>query len=736
MMHKNPNADETSAVRSLPLAAGSEIVCATCERPNRVDCLFCSACGQSLWIDCPSCGSRCAASEAFCSVCGVNRHEVIEKHVADVEAAFEQARQLESEHRYAGAIEVFRGLATATHPQLQQQNVLVREKIQSLREANDRMKSAAALSVRTAEAMIQDYAYEEAIKLLEQTPAPFRTPGGNSLLDIARNRHAEVSSLIDRIREAAAQRRYLDLAPAVEELLTLKPGHRQVEQLAHQLRDRFYRRAKNQLAEHRYDEALALLAKIPSISRDDKVDQLAEQIGELTWMLDDVRRAPVISPTVLEVGQRLLKAVPDNDKVVAIHARLRQSASQPLTCRRFPFPTWAPRTAEPKLGCSVDWLAGFRTLKATEEAVDATLRKYPGRFFVAAGLALQGLDQSALKLHLRPPEKQGVFGKLTVGQKKPPVTSAWGIDLGDCALKAIKLTRQPQTGEITIDAAILIEHATSRSPTDVTTDRSSIARETLTDFCRNVTLDKSDRICCNFPSQQTLGRFLRLPPADPKKLVELIRYEATGAIPVPLEELTWGHHLFPAAADSATPGVAATREQSRKVMLVAAKNTDVRERLRLFEESGLRVDILQCDALALYIAASHDFLGSSGSSPADPQPLALLEVGTRASNLVICCEGEIWFRTLRFGGTDFTEAILRPFKLTYEQAETLKRQPARAKRLSRLYGELDSVLTRFTGELQRTLSAFEKDHPGQQAAQLLAFGGGMQLHGLLRRLSQ
>jgi Tfp pilus assembly PilM family ATPase len=86
-------------------------------------------------------------------------------------------------------------------------------------------------------------------------------------------------------------------------------------------------------------------------------------------------------------------------------------------------------------------------------------------------------------------------------------------------------------------------------------------------------------------------------------------------------------------------------------------------------------------------------------------------------------------------GESFTNTLLRPLKLTREQAEQLKREPARARRVYSLYQLWDPMLTYLADEVERSLDTCKRQFPELEVQQMFGLGGGFQLHGVLRRLT-
>jgi Tfp pilus assembly PilM family ATPase len=167
------------------------------------------------------------------------------------------------------------------------------------------------------------------------------------------------------------------------------------------------------------------------------------------------------------------------------------------------------------------------------------------------------------------------------------------------------------------------------------------------------------------------------------------------------------------------------------VVLQAVKSHHVRELLLTCEAAGCKPDYVQSGCAALHNLITHEYLG--GDTEAD-DAVAALDVGANGSNLVISSSHSCWFRNIGIGGETFTSTLLRPFKLTRDQAERLKRKPSAAKRVSAVYEALTPTLTHLVEEVQRSLKVHHKLYPELTVRRILGGGGGFAIHGLLRRL--
>ena len=148
--------------------------------------------------------------------------------------------------------------------------------------------------------------------------------------------------------------------------------------------------------------------------------------------------------------------------------------------------------------------------------------------------------------------------------------------------------------------------------------------------------------------------------------------------------------------------------------------------------------MVQSDCLALHNFLVYDCFGDERSDgPATPdggRSIALLDVGSNQTHLVVSSPTSVWFRSSGLGGEQFTRALVRDFKLTAAQAESLKRDPAGAESLHRMYHALAPALEALLADARSMLDAFVASHRTQRIERVLGCGGSFQLHGLLRYL--
>ncbi len=737
MMSPQTKAAQVSGIRVGERATAVEVICCKCQAVNAADRRFCSACGQSLWEKCLVCGTECSSNETFCGGCGINLKDFVQKQTEDIEAALTAVTKLERRFELDQAIRTLQKLTLVDDSRLAAHNARVREQLAYLRQKAEQQAAELQVGVQRIRDMIEAHAYGEATRLLDKLPRALRTEETEQLSKLASAKHAEILTLTAEIRAAIETKQYLDLAPKIQRLLVIKPDAENIRKLADQVRDRLLVAARKQLAGHEYKKAAGLMARIPECASNKEVEQLRQEIAEFNWLTSDLHRSPIIDEPLIEIAKRFAKLSPGDKANLELCSKLfRHEAALSSTilpaATRFPATPWAKRPERTHVGCPVDWLGGSQRLLIPDAAASSSWQAHPGRFFVAAGLALQGLGLAQVETNLHKAEKHGLLGQLSFGKRKESVARAWGIDVGDSSVKVVCLTTVPDQGAATLEYCQVFPHSIPLNRPESESCRGKVLSETIGAFLGQQTVEKTDQVCVSFPGHRVLGRFLRLPATAPKKRLEMIQFEARQQIPLPLDELAWSHQSFP---DAEGQGGGSEDYPLYNTLLVAAKLQDVQELLRVLMEIHLPIHVLQSDCLALYNFAVYEGLPELATSLAKGRrpSTAIVDVGMAATNLVFSLQDRPWFRSFRVGGDHFTDAVAKQLHVTKDQAEALKFQPTRMRQLSLLYRTYDPVLSQITLEIQRSLEAFHKE-TGQPVANLLGVGGGFRLHGLWRYL--
>lgn len=320
-----------------------------------------------------------------------------------------------------------------------------------------------------------------------------------------------------------------------------------------------------------------------------------------------------------------------------------------------------------------------------------------------------------------------------------PVTKGvWGIDIGQCALKALRL--EMIDGQPTATAFDYVEHPKILSQPDADPDQ--LIREALEKFLSRNEI-KHDDVAIGIAGQSGLARFVKLPPVEEKKIAEIVKFEAKQQIPFPLDEVVWDFQKI--AGGEVTDGFAMETE----IGLFAMKRDVISRYLGYFGGSKIECHVVQMSPLALVNFATYEILKKGGTNPPPEEPppadaprnkkrcVVVLDIGTDASNLIITDGGKIiWQRPVPLGGNNFTRALTKELKLTFAKGEHLKRNAAKSPELPQILKAIKPVLTDFVGEVQRSLGYFTNTHRDAHVASMVGLGSAFRLPGLQKYLAE
>src|SRR3954464_1054935 len=158
----------------------------------------------------------------------------------------------------------------------------------------------------------------------------------------------------------------------------------------------------------------------------------------------------------------------------------------------------------------------------------------------------------------------------------------WGIDVGLCALKALRL--ENVEGQVVATAFDYVEYPKILSQPDADPDQ--LIREALNTFLSRNNL-RGDVVAISVPGQSGLARFVKLPPVEEKKIHDIVKFEAKQQIPFNLDEVVWDFQKL--GSGNVVDGFALETE----IGLFAIKRDVVSRFLGHFKEVGVDVHLIQ-----------------------------------------------------------------------------------------------------------------------------------------------
>lgn len=722
--------ETASVVRSgPPLARGGGAACPQCGWDIALEREFCGGCGAGLWEPCLSCGATGGAWEKFCGACGVQLAAMLQDRVAELAQKEQQIQRLLRQNHLIEAQLGLEELAAQTHPRLRPLADRARralEQVETKLTAMVAARNETLAQARTAAAQGDD---DRAADLLRSIAPAVATAATQEMLAEVEGRRREVAALSAEIRAAVQAGQTANLLPRVERLLELRPAFESAqrlrskllamrEQSAQQQATALAKAARDRALAHDYEGAVQLLEQIAEAVRTPAILQLLEQCQvrrrEVAAITAALERRGVAHESHPPLAERLLKLQPQSAQAQRWAAELRDGG------KRWPTIGAAPPAPAPRFRLDLAPLGRLRRIHGADDALAGELQAQRGRLAVALGLALQGIGQAAVRTNLAPREKPKRLTLFSRAGPRETAESAWGIDLGNTALKAVRLTYDEANERALVDACHCLEYPRLLAADDP--DRERVMSEAVASLVESAGIDvRQEFFCANLASPETLLRSVRLPPVSPGKVAELLQFEAAQQIPFPLDHVLWDYH------------VTAGREQEdgqiseHEATIFAAKTALITRQCAPFAAAGVPVHILQSNSVALHNLFDYERAPSRVA-------VVVLEVGAESTDLVVSHSGGLWPRSIPTGGNHFTRALVRSLKLSQEQAERVKRQPHRAERFAAVATAWQPVYESLLSEVQRSLSYFATQVRGVQPTQMVCCGGGLQTLGLLEAL--
>ena len=291
----------------------------------------------------------------------------------------------------------------------------------------------------------------------------------------------------------------------------------------------------------------------------------------------------------------------------------------------------------------------------------------------------------------------------------------WGVEVGANAVKAVRLVREGSQVALA-DFAVLPFKKILTTP-DLDVDEA--IQVNLDQFVQRHDVSRST-IMVSVAGHMAFARFAKLPPIDPKKIPDIVKFEAVQQIPFPIEQVEWDYQVFE-QADS--PDV--------EVGIFAIMRERVMGFLENYRTAGLSIDGLTLSPLAVYNALAYDM-----DLKPDAPGMIFMDIGTTSTDVVVAEEGHTWIRTLPLGGNNFTEALVRSFKLGFPKAEKLKREAATSKYARQIYVAMRPVFADLVQEIQRSLGYYQSLNRNANLTQLVGLGSTFRLPGLRKFLKQ
>lgn len=242
-------------------------------------------------------------------------------------------------------------------------------------------------------------------------------------------------------------------------------------------------------------------------------------------------------------------------------------------------------------------------------------------------------------------------------------------------------------------------------------------RVAVGDLAQRLKVTKS-KVRYAIAGQSVFTRFVKLPPIQVENIEELVRLEAQQHVPFPIDEVIWDYEMIEGGAE-------------KEVVIVAIKGDALDEINGAVNESGMATAEVDVAPMALY----NSFIASHG---APQEPVLIIDVGARTSNLLYL-EGKRFFtRNIPVGGAAITAAIAKEYNVSFMEAEHQKiahglvalgagHTEQLDESVAALAMVIRNALTRLPSEIARTTNYYRSQHGGTAPRRIYLCGGGANL---------
>lgn len=211
------------------------------------------------------------------------------------------------------------------------------------------------------------------------------------------------------------------------------------------------------------------------------------------------------------------------------------------------------------------------------------------------------------------------------------------------------------------------------------------------------------------------SRFVKLPPVQGDRMDQIVEFEARQNVPFPINEVTWDYEVVSEMGET-------------EVVIVAIKSDALNEINDTVSDAGLKTSCVDLAPLALFNAFRYSY-------PDVDEPVVIIDLGARSTNLVFIEDGRFFTRNVLVGGATITNAISKEFGVGFGDAEQQKIAHGYVAQggaveehsdpgIAALSKVIRNSATRLHGEIMRTINYYRTQQGGSQPKRVFVCGGG------------
>jgi len=168
-----------------------------------------------------------------------------------------------------------------------------------------------------------------------------------------------------------------------------------------------------------------------------------------------------------------------------------------------------------------------------------------------------------------------------------------------------------------------------------------------------------NRAAASIGGSQIIARNFEIAPLGAEEMEGAVMLEAKQSVSADLNSMYCGFQVL-----------STLENQKRDTLFVAVPSQIVDRHIRIIEDSGLNIEILDIDNFA--VTNCYTALDANAKN----QSVVLLNIGHSFTNIAVLDMGVLRFvRNVNIGGANITSEIMNMYKLPSETAEEIKKRP-------------------------------------------------------------
>lgn len=293
--------------------------------------------------------------------------------------------------------------------------------------------------------------------------------------------------------------------------------------------------------------------------------------------------------------------------------------------------------------------------------------------------------------------------------------SFYGLDVGNGAIKLVELVRDPKTKRVSLKRFLIrqtplntVENGVVKNPANLR----ACLRDLLKEFgARNL------GVTTVLTGQNLIVRQAEVPRMSRQEFQKVLQLQADSYFGLPADRLSTDFQVVKDLPNG-----------RMLVFLVGSPKQPILDFARLLKDSGFVVNRVDIEPLAAL--RSLRMTGALTETMAE-ETTVVLDLGAGTSNLSIF-QGELlqMVRVITVAGNDLTRDIASRQQISFEQAETMKRQYGVVPD-SPVYEAMRPTFERLLRQVSMSLEYYQIENRGNPIRQVRVIGGNSKLDGLL-----